>query len=219
MDYFQNGLCFYCHLVKSELLTYSDFHSKTELSWKREDEVLQSELASILEKYPEVEHQEIVESHAWDLHLNQSRYPDIHRNALVIAIYAFLEDQLNGLCETLGEALNSPIRLADLHGQGIERALLFLSKVAQFDLGAVPTLSFVRHVNRLRNKLVHASGVLPDDPADGLNLFVKTTPGLRGEPGGRVHINSDFNGYLTARLTDFFEELDGQVKTFMTRNP
>jgi hypothetical protein len=127
VDFFENGLCFYCHLAKNELLLYSDFHSKTESLWKQKDELLQEELKSILDKYPEAKHQDIVESHAWDLHLNQYKYPDIHRTALVIAIYVFIEDQLNGLCETLGESLDSQLRLADLTGQGIERALLSVS--------------------------------------------------------------------------------------------
>jgi len=217
VDFFENGLCFYCHLAKNELLTYSDFHSETELSWKQKDELLQKELESILEKYPEADHQDIVESHGWELHLNQYKYPDIHRTALVIAIYVFLEDQLNGLCETLGKSLDTRLRLADLGGKGLERALLFLSKIALFDLGTIPSLSFVRHVNKLRNKMVHASGILPSDPADKLNVFVKDTLGLRGEPGGRVHIDSDFIGHLTGQLVSFFDEMGEQVQQFMAR--
>jgi len=217
VDFFENGLCFYCHLAKNELLTYSDFHSKAELSWKQKDELLQKELESILKKYPEADHQDIVESHGWDLHINQYKYPDIHRTALVIAIYVFIEDQLNGFCETLGESLDSRLQLADLNGKGIERALLYLSKIALFDLGAIPSLSFVRYVHKLRNKMVHAGGILPIDPADKLNVFVKDTLGLRGEPGGRVHIDSEFIDHLTGRLVSFFDELDKQVQQFMAR--
>ncbi|BBA31996.1 uncharacterized protein sS8_0026 [Methylocaldum marinum] len=217
VDFFENGLCFYCHLAKNELLTYSNFHSRAEASWKQQDELLQEELASILEKYPEPDQQDIVDSYGWDLHLNQYKYPDIHRTALVIAIYIFLEDQLNGLCETLCESLDTRLRLSDLNGQGIERALLFLSKIALFDLGCVPSLSFIRDVNRLRNKMVHAGGVLADDPNDKLNVFVQSTNGLRGEPGGRVHIGSEFINNLIDRLVRFFDELDGQVQEFIAR--
>lgn len=217
VDFFENGLCFYCHLAKNELLTYADFHSKTELLWKQKDNLLQKELESILEKYPKADHQDIVESYGWNLHLNQYKYPDIHRTALVISVYVFIEDQLNGLCKTLGKSLDTKIRFTDLSGRGIERALLFLSKIALFDLGAIPSLSFVRHVNKLRNKMVHASGILPRDPADKLNVFVKDTLGLYGEPGGRVHIDSDFIDHLTDRLVNFFDELDEQIQQFMAR--
>jgi len=217
VDFFENGLCFYCHLAKNELLMYSNFHSKTELSWQQNDEQLQKEIDSILKKYPEADHHEIVESHGWDLHLNQYKYPDIHRTALVISIYVFIEDQLNGLCITLGESLDSKLRFTDLKGQGIERALLYMSKIASFDLGKIPSLSFVRHVNKLRNKIVHADGYLSEDPSDKLNIFIKDTLGLRGEPGGRVHIDSDFIDHLIDRLANFFDEMDKQVQQFMER--
>jgi len=217
VDFFENGLCFYCHLAKSELLEYSDFHAKTELLWNQQDERVQKELESVLGKYPDSDRQDIIESYGWDLHLNQYKYPEIHRTALVVAIYVFVEDQLNGLCETLGESLNTGLRHTDLSGKGIERALLFLSKIALFNKDAIPTLMFVRDVNKLRNKIVHAGGILPSAQADKLNIFVKSTLGLRGEPGARVHIGSDFIDHLINRLISFFDELDEQVQQFIKR--
>lgn len=217
VDFFENGLCIYCHLAKNELLTYSNFHSKTELLWKEKDELLQKELEAIIKKYPEADHQDIIESHGWDLHLNQYKFPDIHRTAFVVAIYMFVEDQLNGLCETLGESLDIRLRLADLNGQGIERALLYLSKIALFDLGAIGPLSYVRQINKLRNKLVHTGGILSSDPTDKLNMFIKSTLGLGGEPGGRVRIDSEFIDLLIDRLICFFDELDEQVQRFIAR--
>lgn len=216
IDFFQNGLCFYCDLAKNELIAYAEFHSETELLWKQKDELLQKEIDSILKKYPTADHDDIVESYGWNLHLNQIKYPDIHRTALVIAIYVFLEDQLNGLCETLGEAVNTKLRLTDLAGQGIERAFLFLSKVGSFDLGAVPSLSFVKNVSKLRNRMVHAGGILSQDSNDRLNAFVWDTHGLSGEPGRRVQIDADFIHELTNGLVTFFDELDGQVQHFIS---
>jgi hypothetical protein len=217
IDFFENGLCFYCHLAKNELQTYSEFHSETEASWKKKDDLLQKELDTILKKYPEADHDAIIESHGWNLHLNQIKYPDIHRTAFVVAIYVFLEDQLNGLCETLRESLDTKLRLSDLSGQGIERALLFMSKVALFNLGDISSLALVKNVNKLRNRLVHAGGILPNAVDDMLNIFVKQTRGLRGEPGRRVHIEANFIHALIEGLIGFFDELDGQVSLFMSR--
>lgn len=216
VDFFENGLCFYCHLARNELLSYSEFNSRTEALWKREDEALQKELEGIIEKYPEASREEIVDSYAWDLHVNQYKYPDIHRSALVVAVYVFLEDQLNGLCSTIGESLKSPLRLTDISGMGVERALLFLSKVANFDLGRISSLSFVKEVGRLRNKMVHAGGVLPVQDNDKLNKFVQRTDGLRGEPGDRVYIQSEFVSSLIGSFVLFFDELDSEVQKFMT---
>ena len=216
VDFFENGLCFYCHLAKNELWTYKKFHHETENSWQKKDETLQSELQSILEKYPDADHDEIVESHGWDLHLNQIKYPDIHRTALVVAIYIFIEDQLNGLCHTLQESIATRLRLRDINGKGVERAFLFLSKVIGFDLSRISSKAFVSNVNKLRNRIVHAGGILPDDPKDSLNKFAVRTNGLWGNPGGRVNIASEFIEDLIGQLVIFFDEIDMQVQEFIS---
>ena len=40
-DFFENGLCFYCHLAKRDLHEYLEFHSETEQSWAAKDKKLQ----------------------------------------------------------------------------------------------------------------------------------------------------------------------------------
>lgn len=218
-DFFENGLCFYCQLAKQELHEYLEFHSETERSWQDRDEQLQEHISSILEKYPSSEHGEIVESHGWELHLNQYRYPDIHRTSLVVALFIFVEDQLNGLCQTIGESIDSMVNLHDMRGNGTDRALTYLAKVAEFDLGSIPSLGFVKNARRLRNRLVHAGGLLPDGEDDKLNRFVRDQCGLRGDPGHRVKVAPSFIEELAARLADFFDQLDGQVQQFMRRFP
>lgn len=216
VDFFENGLCFYCHLAKNELATYKDFHYKTEDSWQKKDEALQCELESILEKFPDADHHEVIESHGWDLHLNQSKYPEIHRTALVVATYIFLENQLNGLCQTLQESIATRLKLRDINGKGVERAFLFLSKVVGFDLGRISSKSFVSNVNKLRNRIVHAGGILPDDQKDDLNRFVEKTKGLWGDPGCRVNIASEFIEDLIDKLISLFDEIDIQVQEFIS---
>lgn len=216
-DFFENGLCFYCHLAKQELHEYLEYHSETDRSWQERDKQLHDQISSILEKYPPSEHDEIVESHGWQLHLNQYRYPDIHRTALVVAFFIFLEDQLNGLSQTISKSIDSVVTLHDMRGKGTDRALTYLAKVAEFDLGSVSSLGFVKNARRLRNQLVHAGGILPDRENDKLNRFVRDQSGLRGEPGHRVTVAPSFIEELAARLADFFDQLDDQVQQFMRR--
>jgi hypothetical protein len=216
-DLFENGLCFYCDLAIRELREYGDFHSRTEKLWKGEDLSLQEDIDNILHAHPEIDEQDVIDSYSWDLHLNQTKYPDIHRRALVISLYVFLEDQLNGLCSVLGKSIQSPIALDDIAGQGIERACRYMSKVALFDLGVVSRLSFVREVNRLRNRLVHAGGILPIESNDKLNKFVAQSNYLVGNPGWSVGILPEFIDHCIDELCSFFEELDSQVTAFIKR--
>lgn len=217
IDFFKSGLCFHCHLAKQELEEYQFFHAETEQSWKSRDSTLQDHISSILEKFPAADHDEIVGGHGWELHLNQVKCPDIHRTALVVAVYVFLEDHLNGLCEIVADTLDARVRLVDIRGQGTERAVTYLTKVAEFDFGAIPSLGFVQDVRRLRNKLVHAGAVLPDGEGDKLNRFVRRQVGLRGDPGHTVRIDSSFIDQLVSKFQAFFGELDGQVQHFMHR--
>ncbi len=217
VDFFENGLCFYCQLAVNELREYGDFHSRTESLWKDQDKSLQDEIDNVLSAHPDLDEQDVIDTYAWDLHLNQTKYPDIHRTALIISLYVFLEDQMNGLCSVLGTSIDSPIAVEDMSGLGIERALRYLSKVALFDLGQVSRLSFVRAANRLRNRLVHAGSVLPSDPDDKLNKFVAQIESLVGQPGETVGILPEFIDHLIDELCKFFDELHLQVEGFMKR--
>jgi len=217
LDFFETGLCFYCHLAKNELREHQEFHGKTEEAWRDADSKIQDRIDNLIKQHPDAKEADIVESYAWDLHLHQSKYPEIHRNSLVISLYIFLEQQLNGLCETISESLGTKVVLRDMTGRGVERSLLFLKKVACFDFRELPQLAFIYGFNRLRNVLVHADGQLPDNVEDKVNKLVSAAQGLRGEPGGYVRLDPEFIDYSIQRLIEFFDGLDSQVQDFMQR--
>ena len=208
--FFTNGLYLHCHLAQDEFREFSNFHSETESTWKIKNDDLQKELDEILEKYPEEHHQDIIGSHAWDLHLNQYKYPRFHRESILITLYNFLESQLNQLCKIISESIESDIKLKDLYGQGIERAFLFLSKMG----GEVP---YIKSVNLLRNQIVHNGGVLPENPDHKLNRYISQQSSLSGNPGNIVAICSEFIDELIEKLINFFEKLDREVQVFVKK--
>jgi hypothetical protein len=217
VDFFENGLCFHCHLAKSELCDYVDFHRITERAWTREDEALQRDLDSIIARYPESQRNDIIETHAWDLHVRQIKFPDIHRRSLVITLVAFVEQHLNDMCAIIADVTRTSAALENAEGRGIKRALHYLRDHAEFQLGTIASLQFVYRVQELRNKLVHAAGCLPTDSASKLNSFVAQEDTLSGEPGSSVIIADGFIEHAAKRLAQFFEELDSQVKEFIRR--
>tara|TARA_R110002050_G_scaffold269917_2_gene412731 strand:- start:279537 stop:280205 length:669 start_codon:yes stop_codon:yes gene_type:complete len=213
IDFFGNGLCLHCHLAKNELTEFTSFNDLTEDTWKVKDDTLQDKLNEILAKYPEKNHADIVESYSWDLHLTQYKYPSLHRESLIISIFNFLEHQLNALCEIMYESIDSPLKLKDMHGQGVERTLLFLSKVAKIDFstfGAV--LPMIKGVNLVRNIIVHNGGYLPDDSKLKINSFVTRTKYLSGIGGESIMIRPEFIGQFISVLQEFFEMLDQEVQ-------
>ncbi len=139
IDFFVNGVIFYCKSVKYDLFVFKMFHNETEAGWENRGEELQNKIEDYLESHPEERYQEIVESFSEELHQNQITYPSIHRESLVITIYNSLEAHLNELCRIISESINNRIKLKDLNGRGIERAFLYLTKVGGFDLSRMGT--------------------------------------------------------------------------------
>src|SRR5580700_11068891 len=93
----------------------------------------------------------------------------------------------------IGEETASRIRLKHIQGKGIERALLFLKLVPEFSFTNISSvMDLLRDANQLRNIIVHAGAVLPDDQNDRSNQFVRSQPHLSGAPGNPVSLQAEF---------------------------
>jgi hypothetical protein len=92
----------------------------------------------------------------------------------------------------VGNEIGSRIEPKDLNGNGIERALLFLKLVPEFDFAqAAGAMDVIRGANQLRNNIVHAGGVLPLENAK-VNQFVASHLHLTGRPGAPVSLQKEF---------------------------
>ncbi len=212
VDFFGNGLCTVCHMAKNELLYFKSFHKLTEDNWGKIDADFESKIAKLIEEDPEHE-DEIIESYSMDFYEHQEKYPSIHRTSLVITLYNFLEKELNQLCSTFYESVGRDIVLKDINGQGIERALKYLSKVAGLDISKMgKTLPFIKNVNILRNVIVHNGGVLPTDQNHKIHQFIDSQKHIFGKSyHNSVRFDSEFIDQLIDVLIDFFGELDAEV--------
>lgn len=218
VNFFANGLSSACHLAQNDLIEFRIYHQEVEKIWSQKNEELQEKVSKELEQAPEEHHEDIFHNNSWELHLAQYKYPSIHRESLVLTIYNFLEDQLNDLCETLAESIEHQVRLKDLNGRGTERAKLYLSRVAGFDLSKFGAeMGHINSVNQLRNQIVHSGSTLPEKADDRLNRFVEKSPFLSGNPGERVAIDAGFVEELTEVLQRFFQALDGEVQSYIQR--
>lgn len=218
VDFFANGLFVHCNLAMNELEDFFRYHSETELSWKKLDDELQKKIDGILSNYPEEHHQEIIESHSWDLHINQYKFPKIHRKSILITIYNFVENQLNQLCQIISESIDSKIKLKHLHGQGIERAFLYLSKVGEMDFSKMgQEMPFIRNVNEIRNIVVHNGGIVPKGKKASFYKFISNNKELTGEAGKELSIGYEFINELIKILINFFKLLENEVQLFIKK--
>lgn len=215
VDFFQNGLYFICHTARHELAEFREFNAAIEDMWRQRDDDLQGQIDGSLARYfPDVHH-EIIQAYAEELHRNQYKFPGVHRESVLITLYSFLESQMNEVCEIIADSIDSQIRYTHLKGKGVNRALTFLVRVAQFDLSSMGSeWSFIKGANQLRNLVVHNGGILRNDPK--LNAFVRNNNNVYGKPGSHISLGPGFIDEFISNLDGFFEKLDREVQRFIS---
>jgi hypothetical protein len=130
-------------------------------------------------------------------------------------LYHFLEAGLGEICDGIADELKSVVRLQHLKGQGIERALLFLTLVGKLDLAQLQReLEFLRHCNKLRNVVVHAGGHV--DPGNkALLTFLLNEPTLEKQTGPEVVITKDFVLSFIDALRRLFVGIHDSMQDYM----
>lgn len=207
------------HSVVNDLNGYLEFSAAVEQLFEERDSALQRNITEIVEQIPDNEHDELIDSYAWDLHQNQSLFPSMHRESMFITLYNFLEHNTNAICLEIGKELKSTVQLKHLHGSGIERAFLFLKLVPGFEFKNInEEMSFIRNANKLRNVVVHNGGVLPLDEKEKVNLFVQSQASLSGLSGRPVQFDQSFTPLLVEKLQVLFREIGNEMQRFMEKH-
>ena len=124
--------------------------------------------------------------------------------------------------------MRDKVKLEDLHGQGIDRAMLYLTKIADFNWDQVNgSWAYLKLVQKLRNALAHKGGHLKDSDKKLLNFIEKSnhlkieiirnanSPDLCDEK--RIVISSGFINELIEKMELFFKNLDGEVLAFANK--
>jgi len=208
------------HTIEGEIQRFLAFHADVEQLLEANEALLQQHIEGVLEGAPESHHGEIVDSYAEELHEQQTLFPSIHRESMFLSLYNLLEHKLNNVAEWLGEEVSAKMKLSDLRGAGIERAIRYIELVVNFDLKeAKDTLSFLREANKLRNIIVHAGGLLPAQPLEAPNPFVQRTEGLSGSAGCAVVIGSMFVPHFADQVIALFKAVHDSMQARKDNRP
>jgi hypothetical protein len=204
--------------IKHGLSTYVELSHEVENMLNEKEEQIGKQLTATLKSVPADEHQDVHESYALDFRAYESTFRFLQREAMFLTLYNYFEHCLNQLCDSIGEEIASRIRLKDIQGKGVERALLFIKLVPEFSFTNIPSvMDVIRGANQLRNVIVHAGTVLPEDPNHKSNQFVRSQPNVSGEPGDPVSLQEEFVSGFAASLTQFFIEFETEMQRYMDR--
>jgi hypothetical protein len=147
-----------------------------------------------------------------------NEFPQYHRKASFLMIFAMLEDDLTEFCKAIAAKQKLTITLSATRGRGIERAKTYLTKVAGFAFPAnTPEWQRIKVLADVRNVLIHAAGYL--EPGNAQHERVKkaaaaSNSGLRLHHHARsqISLERDFLPSMLTTLETFYERMLAATK-------
>lgn len=141
---------------------------------------------------------EVDESTCWDRYKYRndlsthfdSIFPQYQKQSYLVMLVSLFEDYLNQFCHSLYLEKNLSCKLKDCNGTGIERAKIYLAKVA---LVKVPTgtkfWERIIEARNIRNIVAHNAGYLDEELHKKHFKIVAKNAYLESEKFARIHLN------------------------------
>jgi hypothetical protein len=181
------------------------------------EDSIRSSIATYKENGPEVEEIEIcaeegidqcVEHYqgldSQDVFLDdifENYFPSVQRRSALLTLVATYEHELERFCDIYAEQHNSPVKLNELKGQGLERVNVFVKKIIGSDNSTVfPT---IKKIIKLRNSCAHNDAKIEEkdgQPIKAIEELINDSATNVSQDGKQVHIDE---GFLTFVLNQF----------------
>lgn len=215
MNFFENGLCFFCHNYINETTRLKRFNETIEAVWSERANELELKMTSSIAQTPECEHQDIGENFNLDYIETVIKYEFLHRQSIIITASSLVESALYKLCELTSSVSGHKFDLAKnkTRKSKIEKCIEHLSIVENFNMKTlIEELKSIGILYKVRNEIVHNNGMLTEK-FQQLNIA-----NLKGSIGGVIEISFEFIEFYLQVITVFFEKLKPQVSVFMSAN-
>jgi predicted nucleic acid-binding protein len=139
--------------------------------------------------------------------------PSVLRSSVLVHVYAVLENILNDLCLIHKNKKQLGLSLSDLKHEGIARAKIYLTKVSGSPCNeASKEWNEIVKINRVRNVLVHNSGVLVQGKHpnyEEIKQYIESDSALDLSSAGKISIGPEYVpaviGIFRRYLVDLFE--------------
>ena len=216
MNFFENGLCCFCHNYINETSRLKKFNETIEAVWSERANELELKLASNIEQAPECDHQDIGESFNLDYIETVIKYEFLHRQSIIITASSLVESALYKLCQLTSSVSGHKFDLSKNKARKskIEKCIEHLSTVENFNMNVlIEESKSIGILYKVRNEIVHNNGMLTKKV---LQLNIEN---LKGSIGGVIEISFEFIEFYLQIITVFFEKLKLQVSVFMSKNP
>lgn len=147
---------------------------------------------------------------SWDLeNLFTEFFPSLQRRSALITLCSFFEHELDGLCSLYKTEKGFGLELSDLKSTGIDRATLYLEKVAGLNVQRTSQeWKTIKAIQLLRNLIVHRNGRLSEPRDTALVQFADSTQALSRKPDGEIVVEKGFLSFVVNTYKSYFKLLD-----------
>lgn len=196
---------------------------------RQTEESIHASIAAYLEKGPEVEEIEIcaedgiyqcIEHYqgldSQDVFLDDiftNYFPSVQRRSALLTLVATYEHELERYCDVYAKEHNTPIKLSELKGQGLERVHLFVKKLIGLQNSDIfPT---IRKIIKLRNSCAHNDAKICDkdgQPIKAIEELINDDTINVSQDGKQVHIADGFLLFVLSQFDAYTNEIKETIE-------
>jgi len=151
-----------------------------------------------------------------EVNLHEERYekdfPGKIRYSFIVLLQIIIETRLRAACDEIFKRRELQLTESDMRGGAIDRARLFLERVANVSVADSQLWQELTDLQKIRDCIVHTNGFLAAS-RDGKRLreIAKCKVGISLDPSGSLAIDQEYCRTAVGSARRFFKELFGSA--------
>lgn len=144
--------------------------------------------------------------------------PSSLRKSVFLTIYGMLEFYTSEFCKNKIECISFPLKLNELHGQGMERCNVFLNKV--IGMRHSENMKLLTHIAKLRNVCVHNNGIINKNN-NNINAIIKDLTRLSDDAlclyNETIVFNEGALPFIIDKIKIYFDDIGIAIEEYNKR--
>jgi hypothetical protein len=140
-------------------------------------------------------------------------FPSVQRRSALLTLVATYEHELERFCDIFANQHNTPVRLNELKGQGLERVHLFVKRIIGLqNSNAFPN---IKKIIKLRNSCAHNDAKIcgkDGQPIVAIEELINDETIDLTQDGTQVHIAEGFLLYVLNQFDAYTNEINQTIK-------
>lgn len=201
------------HQAQDNLEHFREYTLELESKFSADKNRLADTFLETMEGFNNDDLREIKDYYSDDYYVIEEIHIGLYRKSTLVSVYSFLENSLNILCRHMHKQYGYALEVADLRGEGIVRARLYLEKMSGINFSLINgEWSKIYSFNKIRNCIVHSEGnIKVSRSAAQLANIVNASPGLSLINEGYIKVERVYIDDIITTIEEFMNKLYDQI--------